>query len=129
MTSLLVTNPPNLIDPEFTLVVPQRFEILPRQIRDKVWACLATRFNVQKAVVRTIVKLDKEITQYGKVRRSQGGDLMVGRHFVKISEDSRDASFVRVEFRLLSFCYAMSDHSSPVHPICRSACTPHEKNT
>ena len=39
------------IDPEFTITASQRFEILPQQIWDKVWACLATRFNVQKPVV------------------------------------------------------------------------------
>jgi hypothetical protein len=60
---------------------------------------LATRFNVQKTVVRSFIKLDKEVSQYGKVRR--GGDLMTGRHLVKESEDSRDASFVRVGCCLL----------------------------
>ena len=29
-----------------------------------------------------------------------GGDRMIGRHFVKESEDSRDASFVRVKSSL-----------------------------
>jgi hypothetical protein len=88
-------------DPEFMLTGPRRCEILPQPIRDRVWVCLATRFNIQKTVVRSIVKLDKEITQYGKVRRLQGGDLMTGRHLIKKSEDSRDASFVRVECCLL----------------------------
>jgi hypothetical protein len=83
------------IDPEFILS-GRRSEILPQPIRDKVWACLATRFNVLKNVVRTVIKLDQEIIQFGKVRRFQGGDLMTGRHFVKKSEDTRDASFVRV---------------------------------
>src|SRR5882762_7260707 len=45
-------------------------------------------------LLQSIIKLDKEVIQYGKVRL--GGDLMTGRHFVKKSEDSRDASFVRV---------------------------------
>ncbi len=83
------------IDPEFILSV-RRSEILPQPIQDKVWACLATRFNVLKNLVRTVIKLDREIIQFGKVRRFQGGDLMTGRHFVKKSEDTRDASFVRV---------------------------------
>jgi len=43
-------------------------------------------------VIRAIVKLDQEITQFGKV--CQGGDLMTGCHFVKKSEDSQDTSFV-----------------------------------
>jgi hypothetical protein len=53
------------------LTAPRRREILPQAIRDKVWACLATRFNVEKKVVQSIIKLDREITQYGKVRRSR----------------------------------------------------------
>jgi hypothetical protein len=60
-------------------------------------------------VVQSVVKLDQEITQFAKVRRFQGGDLMTGRHFVKKSEDTRDASFVRVESCLLSV-YAISEH-------------------
>jgi hypothetical protein len=92
ITPLLFTYPLNQIDPEFTLTAPRRYEILPQAIRNKVWACLATRFNVEKKVVRSIIQLDREITQYGKVRRS--GELMTGCHFVKKREDSRDASFV-----------------------------------
>ena len=104
---------------------PRRSEILPQPIRDKIWTCLATRFNVHKSVVRTVVKLDQEIIQFGKVRRLQGGDLMTGRHFVNKSEDTRDASFVRVEYCPLSL-YALFDHSYLVHSICRSTCAPQE---
>ena len=39
---------------------------------------------------------------------------MASHHLVKRSEDSRDASFVRVGSCLLSVC-AVSDHPSPVH--------------
>ena len=92
------------------LAVPCRRETLPRSIRDKVWACLATRFNVQKKVIQSILKLDEEITQYGKVYRLQGGDQMTGSHFFKKSEDSWDASFVQVESCLLSN-QAISDYS------------------
>jgi hypothetical protein len=84
------------------LAAPRRRETLPKWIRDKVWACLATRFNVEKRVIQSVLKLDEEIIQYGKVYRLQGGDRMTGSHFVKNSEDGRDASFVRVESFLLS---------------------------
>jgi len=76
---------------------PRRHEILPLPIRSKVWACLATRFNVTKNIVQSVVKLDQPIIQYGRVTRLEGGDLMVGRDLVQETEDSRDASFVRVE--------------------------------
>ena len=82
------------IDPLFMLATPRQCEIIPPPIRNKVWACLATRFNIQKKVVQSIVKLDQSITQYGRVYRLDGGDRMVGRHFVKETEDSRDYSFV-----------------------------------
>lgn len=51
---------------------------------------------------------------------------MTGRHFVKQSEDSRDTSFVRVEF-LSSFC--MPFLTSVVHSICGSTCAPQGENT
>lgn len=82
------------------LATPRRCEILPQPIRNKVWACLATRFKVEKKVIQSIVKLDQPITQYGRVCGLDGGDRMIGRHFVRETEDSRDASFVRVESSL-----------------------------
>ena len=94
------------IDPLFLLATPRRCEILPPPIRNKVWACLSTRFNVQKKDVQSILKFDQPITQYGRVCRLEGGDRMIGRHFVKETEDSRDSSFVRVEYSLfLHICY------------------------
>ncbi len=92
------------------LSAPQRHEILPLPIRNKVWACLATCFNVRKNVVQSIVKLDQPIVQYGKVTRLEGGDVMIGRDLVKETEDSRDASFVRVE-SCLPLYWAISQYS------------------
>lgn len=88
-------------DPDYMLAPPQRSEILHPSIRSKVLACLATRFNVQKSIVESVIKLDRPITQYGRVSRLGGGDLMIGRYYVKEAEDSRDASFVRVSLPLL----------------------------
>jgi len=90
------------------LSAPTRFEILPLAIRNKVLACLATRFGVQKSAIQSVIKLDRPIAQYGRVSRLEGGDLMIGRHFVKQTEDSRDASFVRVS--LVFFPYAISEY-------------------
>jgi hypothetical protein len=78
------------------MLCARRHETLPLPIRNKVWACLATRFDVRKNVVQPVVKLDQPIVQYGKVTRLEGGDLMVGRDLVTETDDSRDASFVRV---------------------------------
>ena len=82
------------------LATPKRCEILPLPIKNKVWACLATRFKVQKKVVQSIVKLDQPITQYGRVCGLDGGDHMISRHFVNENKDSRDASFVQVKSTL-----------------------------
>ena len=87
-------------DPLYMLSAPRRQEILPSPIRNKVLACLATRFDVKKNVVQSVIKLDQPITQYGRVTRLEGGDLMIGRDLVPETDDSRDASFVRVESSL-----------------------------
>ena len=77
------------------LASPRRCETLLLAIRNKVLACLATRF--QKSVIQSVIRLDRPIVQYSRVNRLEGGDLMIGRHLVKqTAEDSRDASFVRV---------------------------------
>jgi hypothetical protein len=77
------------------LAGPRRCEILLPAIRSKVFACLATRFGVQKSAIQSVIKLNQPIVQYGRVSRLEGGDLMIGRHFVKqTAEDSQDASFV-----------------------------------
>ena len=48
---------------------------------------------------------------------------MIGRHFVKQMEDSRDASFVRVSLAFFLYVLFMSI-SSPVYPTCRLTCSP-----
>ena len=80
------------------LAAPKRIETVPPAIRNKIFACLAMRFDVHtKNVIQSVIKLDGPITQYGRVSRCEGGDLMVGRDFVKqTAEDSWDAAFVRV---------------------------------
>jgi hypothetical protein len=106
------------------LAAPRRCEILPPAIRDKVLACLATRFEVRKRVIKSVIKLDRPIVQYGRVSRLEGGDLMIGRHLVKqTAEDSRDASFVRVSLAFSSDVQFLSTFP-PVYPTCRSVCSP-----
>src|SRR5438445_7789611 len=82
-------------------------EILPSPIQSKVWACLATCFNVRKNVIQSVVKLDQPIIQYGRVTRLERGDLMVGCDLVKETEDSWNASFVQVESSCIGFAWAI----------------------
>ena len=79
------------------LSVPRRDELLSPPLCNKVWACLATCFEVTKKIVKSALKLDQPVTQHGRVTRLEGGDLMIGRDLVPLGEDNRDASFVRVE--------------------------------
>ncbi len=106
---------------------PRRHETVSSTIRNKVWACLATRFDVGRNVAQSVVKLDQPIIQYGKVARLAGGDLMVGCDLVTQTDDSRDASFVRVSLVLLLYEQPLI-FLSPVHSTCRSICSPTQKN-
>ena len=111
------------------LAAPKRIETVPPAIQNKIFACLATRFNVQKSTIQSVIKLDWPIVQYSRVSRLEGGDLMVGRYFVKqTTEDSRDASFVRVSLAFFLYLQFLR-LSSPVYPTCRSTCSPSWKNT
>ena len=96
------------------LIGPKCVEVISQQLRSKVWACLATRFDAQKKIVQKFIKLDHGITQYGKVCRFEGGDLMVGRELVKNAEDSRDASFVQVEFLSVLYIRFLINLSSSI---------------
>jgi len=98
-----------LIDPLYTLSIPQQIKILSSPIQNKVAACLATRFNVTKNTVQAIVDLKWPVTQYGRVTCLEGGDLMIGRNLVQLAKDSWDASFIRVELNL-DFIHMISDH-------------------
>ena len=111
------------------LSAPRRHEILPSSIQNKVLACLATRFNVKKNVVQSVIKLDQPITQYGRVTRLEGGDLMIGRDLVPQTEDGRDASFVRVESCALSYAQLPEHNLFLVYSTSGSIRSPKAKNT
>ena len=110
------------------LAPPQRLKILPLLIQNKVWAFLAMRFNVQMNIVKSVIKLDQPITQYSRVSHLEGGDLMIGCHFVKEAENSQDAFFVQVSLALFPYMQFLST-SSAVYTTCRSTCMQLSKNT
>ena len=109
-------------DLHYMLAAPIWHEILPLAIRNKALACLATLFGVQKSTVQSVIKLDQPIAQYGRVSHLDGGDLMVGHHLVKQSEDSQDSSFIKVSLAFFPYVQPLS-LSSPVYPACRSTCS------
>jgi hypothetical protein len=54
------------------------------------------RFDTTVSVVRAAIKLDGPLLQYSKVTCLGDGDTMVACDIVEQSEDSRDASYVKV---------------------------------
>jgi hypothetical protein len=75
-------------------VAPKRVGHLDDTIRKVLVNGLATRFCVQPKVARKF--LPKEVEQWGKLRRLEGGDIMHAHDIVARRMDGRDASFVRV---------------------------------
>ena len=108
---------------DYMLAAPWRSGTLPQPIQNKVLACLALRFSVQKSIVQSVIKLDQLIAQYSRVSCLGGGDLIIGHHFVKQTEDSRDASFVQVSLAFFP-CIQFLSSFSPVYLICRLTCLP-----
>jgi hypothetical protein len=70
---------------------------MPNGILKGIAAALATRFDVAVSDIRRSLK-NTVIAEWGKVRRVDGdeGDTMHASKMVKMGEDNRDASYVRV---------------------------------
>ena len=83
-----------LLDPTCTLLPPHCTETLPTVTRDRISAALATRYNVHKTVAKR--HLPSHIDQWGKVRRTDGGDTMSAALVGHPSIDKRDSTHVRV---------------------------------
>jgi hypothetical protein len=75
-------------------VAPNRVGHLDDTIRKVLVNGLATRFCVQSKVASKF--LPKDVEQWGKLRRLEGGDIMHADDIVPKRMDGRDASFVRV---------------------------------
>jgi hypothetical protein len=71
-------------------------------LRDKLFAALATRFEKPKATVKALISLDEPVFHYGRITCLVGNELMSGHDLIRQSEDSRDASFIKVG--ALIFC-------------------------
>ncbi len=65
-----------------------------RGLQDKILSCLCTRLQIAPTPLRRL--LPKTVEQYGKVRIINDGDTMRASALATNSEDSRDATFVRV---------------------------------
>ena len=81
-------------DPSCILLHPHSVDVLPSATIDRISAALATRYNVRKGTAKRHVP--KTIDQWGKVRRTDGGDTMSAALLGRSTLDRRDATHVRV---------------------------------
>ena len=85
-----------LLDPRYVLLQPQRHSLtIPQAIENKIAIHFATRFSQNVNTVRRYLKREN-ITQWVRVQRLAGGDLMYASELFIQAEDHRDATYVRV---------------------------------
>jgi hypothetical protein len=84
-------------DPSCILLPPKSKDRPAENFIASIAAALATRFDVNIAVVKNHLK-SAEIEEWGKVRRidSNAGDTMRTSSLGVIRDDTRDATYVRV---------------------------------
>ena len=81
--------------------------MLPTATRDRISAALATRYDVQKTVIKR--HIPKDIHQWGKVRRTDEGDTMTAALLGRNGQDRRDSTHIRVIFENIYKC-CISDY-------------------
>jgi hypothetical protein len=84
------------LDPRYILLPPQRpSSTIPQPVENKIAIHFATRFSQNMNTVRRYLKKEN-ITQWARVQRLAGGDLMYASELFTQTEDRRDATYVRV---------------------------------
>ncbi|KAH9946895.1 hypothetical protein B0H21DRAFT_857356 [Amylocystis lapponica] len=81
--------------PKAVLRPPHRVSEISLAMHTKIAQSLATRFDTTMAVARRIVP--RNLSQWGKVQRVDGGDLMHAADIVSATENTRDATYVRYQ--------------------------------
>ena len=85
-----------LLDPRYVLLPPQcPSSTIPQPVENKIAIHFATRFSQNVNTVRRYLK-QENITQWARVQRLAGGDLMYASELFIQAEDRRDATYVRV---------------------------------
>jgi hypothetical protein len=85
------------LDPLFILTPPKiDNQALPLGLWKGLTASLATRFGVGVGTVRKLLPECTAMIQFGRVERTEGGDVIHARDVSNRSADGRDMSFVRV---------------------------------
>ena len=115
---------PNVIskDPTCVLLPPCVQGSIPPGLNEKIIACLSTWFDLPMKEIQPHLWM-ATLSQYGKVRHLDGGDVMNASALVPCSDDRRDATFVRVSCRFKhNSCYRWWFPSLPVWNACRQEC-------
>ena len=82
-------------DPTCILLPPsQPSATIPHMWHEKIKVCLATRFDTNITEIGKYYQPERT-TQWGKVRRLEGGDDMKASSLVKVQEDTRDATWIK----------------------------------
>ena len=68
---------------------------VPPSLLAKIFACLATRYNLSVRQIRPHLK-NATLCQYGKVQQLNGRDTINTSSLVPVGDDRRDATYVRV---------------------------------
>jgi hypothetical protein len=84
------------LDPRYVLLPPLRpSSTIPQTVENKIAIHFATRFSQTVNTVRQYLKREN-ITQWARVQKLAGGDLMYASEMFIQTEDRRDATYVRV---------------------------------
>ncbi|KIL56887.1 hypothetical protein M378DRAFT_62534, partial [Amanita muscaria Koide BX008] len=102
--------------PLYVLSSPKTTSVLPRELWLKLTATLGTRFSMKAADVRKLVPKQIEVTEYGRVRRLDGGDSMQARELVPLPMDGRDMSFF-LKYQLCVDIFAHIKRRKPVFEL------------
>ncbi|TBU31203.1 hypothetical protein BD311DRAFT_786599 [Dichomitus squalens] len=85
----------NTAYPDYTLHSPSEVRAITKSQQTNIARHLSTRYGIALSVARRVIPMTLE--HWGKLRISNGGDLIHAHHVVKRPRDGRDASFVRYE--------------------------------
>ncbi|KAJ7055137.1 hypothetical protein C8F01DRAFT_1321841, partial [Mycena amicta] len=84
--------------PTCVLIPPRRSNEIPDSLMRKITICMSTRFGItNERMARHLSPTTVPITQWAKVQRLDGGDLMLASSLVPSTQDRRDATYVRYE--------------------------------
>ena len=101
------------IDTDILLLTPRSEPlIVTKTLRGQINKYLATAFNVKMDKKASKKIIPETLKQWGRMRITNGGDLIHARGYHKLRSDGRDASFVRVSNMSILFHYLIIHDST-----------------